>query len=307
MPSIAIAQASKVRRIGWLQDGPPDPPDELKKVDDALAEVGWIVGQNVLIDRRSVRVEQLSSTAQEFVKAKVDLIVTDGTPAALAAKSATDSIPILMWEAADPVASGLVASLSRPGGNVTGYALLWSELGVKRMSLIREMLPSIRRVAELVDSTNPAFLSVRKRLEEAYQSLGIEPIFVDMGGVTKFDDMLAEVVRQRAQALHMITNATRADWFPKVFGAAVAVSLPTIVDDQRSLEAGALLSYEIDQRELTRRGALLFDKLLRGAKPADLPVEQPTKFILGVNLKTARALGITIPQSISQRADKVIQ
>lgn len=307
-PSIAIAQSStRVRRVGWFMEAPPDPPDELKKVYDALAQVGWIVGQNVLIDRRNVRHEDLSSTAQEFVKAKVDLIVTDGTPAALAAKNATNSIPILMWEAADPVASGLVASLARPGGNVTGYALLWPELGAKRVSLIREILPGIRRIAEVVDSTNPAFLSVRTRLEEAYQSLGIEPIFVDIAGIKKFDDMLAEVVRRRAQALHMISNATRLDWSPQVFGAAVVVSLPTIVDSQKALEAGALLSYEVDERELTRRSALLFDKLLRGAKPADLPVEQPAKFILGINLRTARALGIRIPQSLLQRADKVIQ
>jgi ABC-type uncharacterized transport system substrate-binding protein len=300
--------SNRPRRVLWLGLGAPDPPDEVKQYDDALAEVGWIVGQNVLIDRRDdIRVENLSSTAQEFVNAKVDLIVTNGTAATLAAKNATSSIPILMWGAADPVASGLVASLSRPGANITGYALLAPELHVKRVSLIRELLPGIRRVAELDDSANPGVRAGHQRLEEGYRSLGIEPIFVDIARVKGFDDMLAEVVRRRAQALHMSLDTMYVNWIPQVFGAAVAASLATIVNNQQLLEAGALLSYEVDQREMPHRFAVLFDKLLRGAKPADLPVEQPTKFILGINLKTARALGITIPQSLLQRADRLIE
>jgi ABC-type uncharacterized transport system substrate-binding protein len=306
-PSIAIAQASKVRRIGWLQSGAPDSRDEEKQVDDALAEVGWIVGQNVLIDRRYVRSDDLQRSAEDFVNTKVDLIIANGTLATLAAKNATSTIPILMWSAGDPVAAGLVASLARPGGNVTGMALVAPEQSVKRLSLLRELLPGIRRVGELDDSTNPGLRAARKQLEEIYHSLGMEPIFVDVSAIAKFDAVLAELVRRGAQALNIQEDALGKNWIPQVFGAAVRVSLPTIVSSEQLLEAGALLSYDIESREFLRRDAALFDKLLRGTKPADLPVEQPTKFILGINLKTAKALGIMIPQSLLQRADKVIR
>jgi putative tryptophan/tyrosine transport system substrate-binding protein len=311
---VALAAAAQTppspnrpRRVVWLQGGAPDTPDEQKEVDDALAGVGWIVGKNVLIDRRYVSFDALSRTAEDFVNAKVDLIIASGTPATLAAKNATTSIPILMWSAGDPVATGLVASLARPGGNVAGMAMLSPEQSVKRLSLIRELLPEIRRVGQLVESTNPGLRAERKQLEEAYRSVGMEPIFLDTARIAKFEDMLAEAVQRRAQALSMVDDALRASWIPQVFGAAIAVSLPTIVDDYRMLEAGALLSYESDPRELSHRDAVLFDKLLRGMKPADLPVEQPTKFILGINLKTAKALGITIPQTLLLRADILIK
>jgi ABC-type uncharacterized transport system substrate-binding protein len=310
---VALAATAQVppspnrpRRVVWLQGGAPDTPEEQKQVDDALAEVGWIVGKNVLIDRRYVSFDDLSRTADDFVNAKVDLIIASGTPATLAAKNATTSIPILMWSAADPVGSGLVASLARPGGNVTGMALLSPEQSVKRLSLIRELLPGIRRVGELVHSSNPGLRSDRKQLEEAYRSLGMEPIFVDTARIAKFEDMLAEAVQRGAQALNMVEDSLAASWIPQVFGAAVAVSLPTIVSSYRLLEAGALLSYEEDPRDLSHRDAVLFDKLLRGTKPADLPVEQPTKFILGINLRTAKALGITIRQTLLLRADRLI-
>jgi ABC-type uncharacterized transport system substrate-binding protein len=306
-PSIAIAQASKVvRRIGWLEGGAPESRDGEQKVDDALAEVGWIVGQNVLIDRRYVRYEALQRTAEEFVNAKVDLIIANGTPATRAAKNATSTIPILMWSAADPVASGLVASLAKPGGNVTGMAQLAPEQSVKRLSLLRELSPGIQRVGELDLSANPAFRVIRRQLEEAYRSVGMEPIFVDITSIAKFEDALAEVVRRHAQALNIDQDTLRVSWIPQIFGAAVRVSLPTIVNSPQLLEAGALLSYAEDAGDFRRKNAVLFDKLLKGTKPADLPVEQPTKFNLGVNLKTSKALGLTIPQSLLLRADEVI-
>jgi putative ABC transport system substrate-binding protein len=168
-------------------------------------------------------------------------------------------------------------------------------------------LPGLWRVGELDASTNPGLRAERRKLEEAYRSLGMEPIFVDIDRVTRFDDMLAEMVKRRAQALNLINDTLYQSWIPQIFEAAIAVSLPTIVNDYGLVEAGALLSYEEDEKEVLRKGAVLVDKLLRGAKPADLPVEQPTKFILGINLKTAKALGITIPQSLLQRADKVVQ
>jgi putative ABC transport system substrate-binding protein len=305
-PGIAIAQTSKVRRIGFLVGGARE-PDAEKEITAALAEVGWVVGQNVVIDWRNGPYDELPHYAEDFVHAKVDLIMTAGTPATLAAKNATSSIPILMWGTADPVAAGLVASLARPGGNVTGIALLAPEQRVKRLSLLREVLPGLRRVGELDLSTNPGLRPERKQVEEAYQALGMEPIFVDVARTRKLGDVLAEMIRRHAQALNLIADTIYGSWKPQLFNAAISASLPTIVNDYEMLEAGALLSYQEDQREVLHKGALLFDKLLRGAKPADLPIEQPTKFILGINLKTARALGITIPQSLLQRADKVIQ
>jgi putative ABC transport system substrate-binding protein len=251
--------------------------------------------------------EDLPRHAADFVNAKVDLIITAGTPATMAAKNATKSIPILMWGTADPVAAGLVTSLARPGGNVTGIALLAPEQRVKRLSLLREVLPGIRRVGELDFSTNPGLRSQRKQVEEAYRFLGMDPIFIDVAGRRELGDVFAEMIQRRAQALNLIGDTIYRNWIPQIFESAVAASMPTIVNDYGMVEAGALLSYEEDEGELLRKGAVLVDKLLRGAKPADLPVEQPTKFSLGINLKTAKALRITIPQSLLQRADKVIQ
>jgi len=309
-PAIAIAQTSKVvRRVGWLQGGVPNPPDTQQQELDALAEVGWIFGKNVLIDRRYGKYQDLLHAAQEFVKKEVDLIVADGTPATLAAKNATNSIPILIWVAGDPVAAGLVESLARPGSNVTGIAMLSPQLRVKRLSLLRELLPGIRRVAELDWSTNPYFRIARKHLEEAYQSLGMEPIYVDAIQFTRFEDVVAQFVQRRAQAVNTVEDALDPNWVPQIFGALVRASLPTVVgaSDRDLLGAGALLSYDNDYKELKHRAALLFDKLLRGAKPADLPIEQATKFRLGINLRTAKALGLTIPKELLLRADEVIQ
>jgi len=297
----------RLRRIGWLQGGEPEPPNEQRKQIDALAEIGWVDGQNILIDRRYVRLDDLPRAAQEFVNGKVELIVANGTPATRAAKDATHTIPILMWSAGDPVAAGLVESLARPGGNVTGSAGLYPERSAKRLSLIRELLPGIRRVGELGRSTNPYYSILRKQLEAAYQTLGMEPIFIDTARIEKVDDVLAEIVRRRAQALNIPGDALSANWVPQIFSAAVRISLPTIVDSNDLLEAGALLSYERDERELLRTNAALFDKLLRGAKPADLPVQQPTKFNLAINLRTAKAIGITIPNALLLRAENLIQ
>jgi putative ABC transport system substrate-binding protein len=309
-PFAAIAQTQanphRPRRVGWLGIA-PDTPEEQKEVDDALAQVGWIVGQNVILDRRYVlEMNNLSRAAAELVKANVDLIIADGTPATLAAKNATTSIPIMMWGAADPVAAGLVASLARPGGNITGYASLAPQVEVKRLSLLRELLPGVRRVAEVDFPASPGVRLMRKQLEEAYQSAGMEPIFVDATHLDKFDELLSEALRRRAQALTIRDYAYGEVWRAHLSAAARA-SLPTFVGGYDFLEAGALLSYGPDERDVLRINALLIDKLLRGRKPADLPVEQPTKFNLGINLRTAKALGITIPQTLLLRADRLVQ
>ena len=239
--------------------------------------------------------------------AKVDLIIANGTQATLAAKNATTTIPILMWGAADPVGSGLVNSLARPGGNVTGMALLSAQMGVKRLAIIRELLPGIRRVAEITSVSHPAIRANRQALEDAYRAYDMNPVFLETERYTQLDELIAEAVRGRAQALHFVNDVMRASWLVQVFRAAIAASLPTMVADSEHLEAGALISYDVEDRDTRLRAAAMFDKLLRGAKPADLPVEQPTKFSLGINLRTARVLKVAVPSALLLRADKLVE
>jgi putative ABC transport system substrate-binding protein len=309
-PLIARAQAAtRVRRLGWFGIGVPPPPAEREQQYAALRDLGWIVGQNLHIEQRYGDAELLPRMAEEFVRLKVDLIVADGTAATLAAKNATTTIPILMSSAGDPVGAGLVASLARPGGNITGYATLSPEVDVKRLSLLRELLPATQRVGELINSANPYFRNAPKRLEGAYRSLGMQPIIVDLAQAAKLEDAIAEVARRRAQALDVPSDSLfhDNDGIGRSMRAALRYALPTIVDGDELLEAGGLLSYDINLAETQRRDAAFIDRILRGAKPSDLPIEQPTKFDLGINLKTARALGITVPQSLLLRADRVIE
>jgi len=305
-PGVAIAQSSKViRRIGWLMAGEPLSPAEIEEVNAPLRALGWIEGQNLLIERRYAnnRAELLRPLAEELVRLHVELIVSPGTNATLAARSATATIPIVMYSSGDPVAAGLVASLARPGGNVTGSSLLGPEANAKRLSLLRELMPAVQRVGELVPSANPIFRAMRKDLEQAYWSLGAQPIFVEVTQASQLEDAVANVVRHRAQVLHVPNDDLFLNNGGAIMRAALRYALPTIVDTVALLEIGGLLYYNFSETEVQRRGAAFIDRILRGAKPGDLPVEQVTQFELGINLKTANALGITIPQSLLLRAD----
>jgi putative ABC transport system substrate-binding protein len=212
-----------------------------------------------------------------------------------------------MYSAGDPVAVGLVASLARPGGNVTGNSLLGPESNAKRLSLLRELMPAVQRVGELEPSANPIFRRLRNDLEQAYRSLGVQPIFVEVARASELEDAVANVARQRAQVLHVPNDDLFVDNRIAIMRAAMRYGLPTIVDRYELLEAGGLLYYSFSDAPLRRRGAAFIDKILRGAKPADLPVEQVTQFELGINLKTANALGVSVPQSLLLRADQVIR
>jgi putative ABC transport system substrate-binding protein len=290
-PLIVRAQtATRVRRIGWLGIGAPPSAAEREQQYAALRELGWIVGQNLLIDQRYGSAELLPRVAREFVRLRVDLIVADGTVATLAAKNATTTIPILMWSAGDPAGAGMVASLARPGGNITGYALLSPEIDVKRLSLLRELLPATQRVGELINSTNPYFRDARKHLEEAYRSLGMQPIFIDLAQTT-LEDAMTEMVRQRVQALHVPYDALFGDdAIVRSMRAALKHALPTIVDGDELLEAGGLLSYDYNLAELQHRDAAFIDRILRRAKPSDLSIKQANKFDLLNNLRHTKAL-----------------
>jgi putative ABC transport system substrate-binding protein len=310
-PCVAIAQRSPiVRRIGRLEPGAPDTSEEIRKDGKALRELGWVEGQNLHVERRYANGNRdaLQSLAEELVRAKVEVIVTGGTPATMAAKHVTNTIPIVFRAAGDPVLLGLVASLSRPGGNVTGYSVIGPEVTAKSLTVLKEALRGIERIGVLEVSSNPYFRAARGQFQHACQSLGIDPIFVEIVAADEIDGAIAQIARQRAQALFLGGDSFVYDHRLQITAAALKHRLPTMAE-QSALprEASALLSYTPTQDEEDRRAASFVDRILRGAKPADLPVEQPTRFQLVINRKTANALGLTIPQSLLLRADEVIQ
>jgi len=310
VPTIARAQAARtVRRIDWLSPAAQPPPVELEEEIAPLREFGWIEGQDLLIERRytSANAELLRPMVDELVRLKVELIVTEGTEATRAAKNATNAIPIVMRSAGDPVRSGLVTSLARPGGNITGYSIVGTEISTKGIALLRELLPGLQRVGVLENPNNSFARALRNDLEQACRSIGIQPIFVEVTATSELPLAVAEVARQRGQALIVENDRLFDDHQAEVMRAALRHALPTKAEGTDFLKAGALISFTFSERELHRRGAAFIDKILRGAKPADLPIEQPTQFELGINLKTAKALGITVPQSLLLRADEVIQ
>jgi len=308
-PLAASAQtATTVRRIGVLTPDARPTPTELLQEYAPLRALGWVEGQNLLVERRYAngRAELLRPFAEELVRLKVEIIVTWGTAATLAAKNATTTIPIVFF-AGDPVRAGLVASLARPGGNITGTSRVGPEIDAKRLALLRELLPAVQRVGVLENSNNPYHRAVRKEFEQACRSLGLELITIEVAAAGELEKAIAELARRRAQALFVAAdNLFFANLVP-IMGAALRYALPTLATDRVMLEAGALVSYSGSDAEESQRYAAFVDRILRGAKPADLPIEQPTKFELLFNLKTAKALGITIPQPLLLRADEVIQ
>ena len=309
-PRIAFAQgAAVVRRIGRLESSTPETPEEIWKSAEALRELGWVEGQYLHVERRygNNRIESMQTLAEELVRAKVEVIVTTGTPATLAAKRATDKIPIV-FRVGDPVLLDLVASLARPGGNVTGLSLAGPEVAAKYLSLLKELLPGLRRIGVLEVSANPYFRAVRGQFEHTCQQLGLEPIFVEIAVADEIGGVIAQVARQRAQVLVLRSDSFISDHRVEIASAAMKHGLPTIAESPDTMrDSGVLVSYSLTETEAERRTASYVDRILRGARPADLPVEQPTKFELVINLKTARALGLTIPQALLLRADEVIQ
>jgi putative tryptophan/tyrosine transport system substrate-binding protein len=306
----AIAQRSeKAHRIGVLSltEGPLLPQDWDW---EPLQALGWVEGKNLLIERRYTnrRADLLKSMAEQLVRLDVELIVASGTVPSQVAKSVTTSIPIIAYRVADPVGNGLVASLSRPGGNVTAISIIGPELDLKRLELLHELLPSAKAIGELWNSTNPASGVGIGEKEKGYRSLGIQPIFVEVAAANELDGAVAKVAQRGGKAL--IVSADPLFFynnFSAIVRAAQSFQLPIVVATKDQLDAGALLSYGPRDAEMQRMLSVYVDKILKGAKPADLPVLLPTKFNLVINLKTAKALGLSIPQSLLLRADEVIQ
>jgi putative ABC transport system substrate-binding protein len=275
-----------------------------------LRELGWVEGQNIVIDYRFAegRFDRLPDLAAELVRLKVDIIVAVPTPAAVAAKNATGTMPIVAISVGDPVGIGLIASLARPGGNVTGSSYsVGLEIGGKQLELLKETVPKVRRVAILSNPGNPGQpLSIRE-LNVAARSLGVQLQLLEARGPNEFDGAFAAMATERVGALLVVADSLFVLHRSRLADLAARSRLPAVYGSRDTVEAGGLMSYGPSLRDLYRRSATYVDKILKGAKPGDLPVEQPTKFELVINLKTAKALGLTIPQSLLQRADEVIQ
>jgi putative ABC transport system substrate-binding protein len=308
MPCGADAQSPPIPRIGVLSTfRAPDPQVEALKA--SLHELGWVEGQNVGWEVRygDGQLNQVANLAAELARLNVDVIVTGGEAGIRAARDATHTIPIVMANSGDPVGTGLIASLARPGGNITGLSLLLPELGGKRLALLRETVPKIAHVAVLWNPTNAAKPLEWKSIQDTAGALDVRVTSVEVREPADFAPAFAALANARVNALMPLVEPLTRTHRRQISEIAVKNRLPMMAESRDFSDAGALMTYGPSLLDLWRRAATYVDKILRGAKPADLPVEQPTKFELVINLKTAKALGLTIPQSILLRADEVIQ
>ncbi len=312
VPVASMAQPNKVWRIGVL-GGSARPAS----IDSSpfggfivgMREHGYVEGKDYRIEWRFAdgKYERLEEFAREFAQSKVDLILTGNTPAAHAAKRATTTIPIVMGTSGDPVGSGLIASLARPGGNVTGLSQNVTEIAPKYLELVRTVLPAATRVAVLINPGTSVHPVALKSFQDSAQKIGVQILPHEVRAAEDIDRSFAAMVRQRAEAVIVLSDALFLSRRQQIAEAALKVRLPSVVQQREYVEAGGLISYGQSLSEMMRRASTYAVRLMKGANAADLPVEQPTTFELIVNLKTARALGISIPQLVLLRADKVIE
>ena len=309
-PVVARAQQpAKLPTIGFL--GPNTPELDSRRVGafvQRLRELGRIEGRNVAIEYRWAegRTERLSEFAAEFVRLKVDVIVTSATPPVVAAKQATSVIPIVFAAVGDPVGTGLVTSLARPGGNVTGLSLQATDLAGKRLELLREVVPDLRRLAVMANVSAPPAVLEMAEVQTTARALGLEVVASE---IRRPEDIAPafESFKGRAEALYVCNDPLVTTNRIRINTLALGMGLPTMYNVREFVGAGGLMSYGPNFLDLYRRAADFVDKILRGAKPAEIPVEQPTKFDLVINLTTAKALGLTIPEAFLLRADEVIE
>jgi ABC-type uncharacterized transport system substrate-binding protein len=306
--SAEAQQPKKVARIGLLSGGAnPAKPVLWEPFFEALREFGYVEGQNVILERRFAdgKSERVPEFAAELVRLKVDLIVATGTTETREAKRATSMIPIVMVTAPDPVESGLVTSLARPGGNVTGLSLLAPELTGKRLELLRETIPKSSRFALLAWADDSTTANLKKDAELAAQALGIQIRAVEVGDADKLPSAFAGMALDRVQGLMVPFRLPFFNQRERIVDLAAKNRIPAIYDNQVFTEAGGLMAYGPRPSDLYRRAVVYVDKILKGSKPADLPVEQPKKFELAINLKAAKQIGLVIPPNVLARADTV--
>jgi putative ABC transport system substrate-binding protein len=310
-PLAAEAQApTKVPRIGFLSGrSPADNPHNLESFRQGLRELGYVEGQNIAIEYRFAenRPERLPALAAELVRLKVDVIVTAGPPAPQVAKQATRTIPIVFAVGNDPVADGLVTNIARPGGNITGLAAIAAEVVGKQLELLKEVAPKVSRVAILQNPNHPGHPTVLREAEDPARTLRLQLQIVQASNPAQIDAAFASMRSQRAGGVLVLRDGLFLAQRTQIAALAAKSHLAAVYGLREHVEAGGLMAYGANVPVLYRRAATYVDKILKGAKPGDLPVEQPTKFELVINLKTAKALGLTIPPSLLQRADEVIQ
>ncbi len=310
--SIAEAQQpGKVPRIGYVSGGDdPKLRAAVKGFRQGLRDLGYIEGKTILVEYRYAegKLDRIPGLVAELVQLKVDVLVSGTLPAILAAKQATKTIPIVMMTTVDPVAAGLVDTLARPGGNITGLSLLTRDLSGKRLELLKEVVPGISRVGVLWDANAPGPAIGFKEYEAAAQIVKIQLQSLEVRGPNPdFEGAFQAAAKERARALIAVRGALFNHYPKRIEELAIKNRLPSMYEGSEYIDAGGLMSYGANDAERFRRAAIYIDKILKGTKPADLPVEQPMKFELVINLKTAKQIGLTIPPNVLARADKVIK
>jgi len=308
--TVEAQQAAKVYRVGVLASSTESNFEPSVRIfRRALNAAGWVEGRNLTLDVRypGEQYARLQELADELAKLKVDVLATLGTPATLAARRATTTIPIVMESLSDVVSAGLVPNLARPGGNLTGVSGFAPELSGKRLEMIREILPQADRIAVFANRANPVTVSILSATELAAQQMRMKLHVIDVRQLAQLGTAFETVRRERADALVLVADPLLFSARPQIIQLAARHRMPTVYETRLFPDAGGLLSYGPLAQERFERMAVYVDRVLRGAQPGDLPIEQPTKFELVINLKTAKALGLTIPQTLLQRADEVIQ
>jgi putative tryptophan/tyrosine transport system substrate-binding protein len=303
-------QPKKVPRIGYLNASSPSTnPDRVEAFRQGLRELGYTEGRNIVIEYRAAegKLDRLPALVTELVRLKVDVIVTAGPPGTRAAKEAAVTIPVIMGFDNDPVGNGFVASLGRPGGNITGLATLAPELSGKRLELLKEIVPTLSRVAVLGSSTQPGTEQSLKEVEIAAGAFGVRVQYLDVADPKDIATAFQVATKGHAEAVLVLQSAVINPHRKQIADLTAKNRLPAIYPQIEYTEDGGLIYYGANTADLFRRAATYVDKILKGAKPADLPVEQPTKFELIINLKTAKQIGLTIPPNLLARADKVIK
>ena len=298
-----------LRRVGFMWDSPMAFPEAMEAFRSALRELGYVEGRTIAIEYRYAQgnPERMRAFADEFVRLKVDAIVAPSSIYTAAAKRATSTIPIIFMSHADPLGTGHVMSLSRPGGNATGLSLMMTETNVKLLELYKETVPSLSRLAVVFDPSTPSHTPGLKALEAAGPKLGVGIQPVPVGSASEYAQAFALMVSQRAEGALFLSTPLYIGDAKRLADLALNHRIPSMFGPREHVVSGGLISYSPDRKDLWRRGAILLDRVLKGTPPADLPVEQPTKFHLAINLKTAKAIGLAIPEAFLLRADEVIE